>query len=308
MHTSSFARILNAKPLLLTEEKRVLHFPVTNKVRIDNNVNYEPRYRKNAEKYSRQEFDTANTISSLPQKITPPVSGYTEKGNLHSYSQGYGGRAVNLDEMTPKEQYKLGSQIGRQQNALRQNDLGHTDLHSGNIVKPNPSKRKAYLIDNDSFQPINDFYDEQLLKNLQHENGLGKPFITGYNSRINFTQQKQMQHFANFGLGQQAMNYLNQHPMRVATGATALAGAVKGSGVFETEEEKANTSGLGRLGKIASNSALGAAVGAGGMLINQKATQLGAQAAQKYKRGITPDPYANPVRQSGQIPRPIEID
>jgi hypothetical protein len=309
---SNFARIRNAKPLLLTPEKRVLHFPATNKVRIDNNVNAEPQYRKSAEKYSRQEFDTANQVASLPQRITPPVSGYTEKGNLHSYAQGYGGNAVDLDAMSPKEQYKLGSQIGRQQNALRQNYLGHTDLHSGNIVRPNPSKRKAYLIDNDSFQPINDFYDEKLLKNLHHENGLGKPFTTGYNSSINFTQQKQMQHFANFGFtnplpamvdkarpywhniqdaGRAAkavgQGFARDRGVQIGAGIGAAAGLVKGSGVGESEEEKARTTGLGRLGKLVGNAGVGGVVGGGLGLTGSIATEAlkdGYAIAKRYRR------------------------
>jgi len=288
MHTSSFARILNAKPLLLTPEKRVMHFPKTNKVRIDNLTdNY--AYKDIIQNASRKEYRLAD-IASQRTPIVPPVGNYRERGNMLTYTQDYAGNPIKMGSMSAKEQYKLGSQVGRQQNRLvKDSGLGHTDIHQGNIVKINPNRREVKLIDNASIEPINDSDDQAMLKYLTHRKQLGKPFMTGYNSRINFTQHRQMQHFADFGFGQQAMNYLGQHPVRVAAGATGLAGAVKGSGVYETEEEKANTSGLSRLGKIASNSALGAAVGAGGMLINQKATQLGAQAAQKYKRGITPD-------------------
>jgi hypothetical protein len=300
MHTINFAKIRNAKTLLLTPDKRVLHFPATNKVRIDNILPDELYYRSAAQRSNRKEYANANT-AALETGLVPPVQNYRERGNMTSYTQDYAGRRLpnKLEGIKPKEQYKLGSQVGRIQNRLREQDLGHTDIHEGNIVRSKPNGREVKLIDNASIENIKDKYDEQLLKNLHHENGLGTPFMTGYNSRINFTQEKQMQHFADFGLGRKALNYIGQHPVRTAAGATALAGAVKGSGVFETEEEKANTSGLGRLGKIINNSALGAAIGTGGMVINQKASQLGADAARKYKRKATPDPYANPARQAG---------
>lgn len=182
--------------------------------------------------------------------------------------------------MSPKEQYKLGSQVGRQQNTLRKNNLGHTDLHSGNIVKPNPNKRKSYLIDNEAFQPVHDIYDENLLKPHELQTGLGKPFMTGYNSRINFTQHTQMQHFANFGipipqgvknLGGKA-NAAIMNNLDVAFPASAggvigstigsTIGLVKGAGVGETEEERANTTAGGRVGKIFGKTLAGGAIGA----------------------------------------------
>jgi hypothetical protein len=316
MNITNFARIRNAKALLLTPDKRVLHFPAEGKVRIDNILPDNLSYRDAAQRASVKEYTNANT-AALKTGLVPPVQNYRERGNMTSYTQDYAGKPLpnRLKGIEPKEQYKLGSQVGRIQNRLREQNLGHVDIHEGNVVRPNPKRREVKLIDNASIENIKDKYDEAEVKNLYAAKRLGKPFMTGYNSRINFTQQKQMQHFANFGIeqilnqsktyGKQGLDYINRHPVRSAAGITAAAGALKGSGVFETEEEKANTTGLGRLGKIVTNSALGATIGTGGMVINQKASQLGAQAAQKYKRGVTPDPDANPARQAGQVPTPI---
>lgn len=263
MISSNFARIRNAKPLLLTEEKRVLHFPATNKVRIDNNVNYEPRYRKFAEKYSRQEYENAKKASELG--VVPKVQNYRERGNLHSYTQDYGGKELpeRLEGMTSKEQYKLGSQVGRIQNKLLGIGLGHTDLHEGNIVRPNPKKSKVNLIDNDAIKNIKDDYDKSMMKSYY----MPEAFTTGYNSRINFTHRT-MEHFANFNLaaGVDAIKKVGSkvgglNSVRIGAGVGAAAGLAKGAGVGESEEEKANTTALGRVGKLVGNTAVGGAVG-----------------------------------------------
>ena len=86
MNISSFARIRNAKPLLLTPEKRVMHFPKTNKVHIDYNVNHEPKYRENAIEESKLEYLRAEKIAKLPQKITPKVDSYGDRG-VGTYNQ-----------------------------------------------------------------------------------------------------------------------------------------------------------------------------------------------------------------------------
>lgn len=306
MNTVSFARIRNAKPLLLTPDKRVLHFPATNKVRIDNILPDELHYRDAAQRGNRKEYANANT-AALKTGLVPPVQNYRERGNMTSYTQDYAGKPLprKLEGIAPKEQYKLGSQVGRIQNRLRKQNLGHVDIHEGNIVRPNPNRREVKLIDNAAIENIKDKYDEAELKNLYAAKRLGKPFMTGYNSRINFTQHTQMQHFANFGfeqlvgqaknLGKQGLSYIDTHPVRSAAGITAAAGALKGSGLFETEEERSNTSGLGRLGKIATNSALGATIGTGGMVINQKASKLGADAFRKYGRKPAPQPVNIPI-------------
>ena len=295
MNTSSFARIRNAKALLLTSDKRVMHFPATNKVRIDNILPDNPEYRNAAQRSNRKEYENASKAASTTG-LVPPVQNYRERGNMTSYTQDYAGKPLpdKLEGISPKEQYKIGSQVGRMQNRLYEKGMGHMDIHEGNVVRPNPNKKQLKLVDNASVRPIEDEYDTGEMKNPYSRHWLGKPFMTGYNSRINFTQHTQMQHFANFGfeqvlgqaknLGKQGLSYIDKHPVRSAAGITAAAGALKGSGVFESDEERANTSGLGRLGKLATNSALGATIGTGGMVINQKASQLGADAFKKYTR------------------------
>jgi hypothetical protein len=224
---------------------------------------------------------------------------------MTSYTQDYAGKPLpnKLEGIAPKEQYKLGSQVGRIQNRLREQNLGHVDIHEGNVVRSKPNGREVKLIDNAAIENIKDKYDEAEVKNLYAAKRLGKPFMTGYNSRINFTQQKQMQHFANFN----AMDILNKIPQgalggaRIGSNIGAAAGLARGAGIWESEEEKANTTGMGRAGKLLGNyvggSILGAGVGAGAGVT-----------AMKYKRKPTPDAYANPARQAGQAPSPIEID
>ena len=201
MTITDFARIRNAKPLLLTPEKRVLHFPKTNKVRIDN-MNPEREYPEAFVESIRKEYNNADKAARATG-LVPPVQNYRELGNTVSYTQNYAGTPLpkRFKGINSKEQYKLGSQVGRMQNRLLKEGLGHTDIHEGNIVKPDVNKRQVKLIDNDAIKNMNTKYDEAEMKNLYWKKSLGKPFMTGYNSRINFTQQKQMQHFANFGLG-----------------------------------------------------------------------------------------------------------
>jgi len=201
MTITDFARIRNAKPLLLTPEKRVLHFPKTNKVRIDNIGSDVPEYRQADLRSSRKEYANAEVASTLG--VVPNVSGYRERGNLQTYTQDYAGKPLpeQLKGLSAKEKYQLGSQTGRIQNKLLTKGLGHTDIHEGNIVRANPQKKQIKLIDNQAIGNMDTESDIAEVKNLFAQDWLGKPFMTGYNSRINFTQQKQMQHFANFGLG-----------------------------------------------------------------------------------------------------------
>jgi predicted unusual protein kinase regulating ubiquinone biosynthesis (AarF/ABC1/UbiB family) len=201
MDITNFARIRNAKALLLTPDKRVLHFPKTNKVRIDN-MNPEREYPEAFVESIRKEYNNADKAARATG-LVPPVQNYRELGNTVSYTQNYAGTPLpkRFKGINSKEQYKLGSQVGRMQNRLLKEGLGHTDIHEGNIVKPDVNKRQVKLIDNDAIKNMDTTYDEAEMKNLYWKKFLGKPFMTGYNSRINFTQQKQMQHFANFGLG-----------------------------------------------------------------------------------------------------------
>ena len=288
---SNFARILNAKPLLLTPDKRVMHFPATNKVRIDNILSDVPEYRKADITSSRTGFVNADAASKLG--VVPPVQNYRERGNIHTYTQDYAGKRLpeNLEGISPKQQYKLGSQTARIQNKLLTKGLGHIDLHEGNIVRPNPKRKKVQLIDNDAIRNIKDDWDKSTMKSYY----MPESFTAGYNNRRNFTQQKQMQHFANFalpltGYGNGLKNsWLSGVRGGAASGASlgsnigAIAGITKGAGIGETEEEKANTTALGRTGKVLGGYLGGTAIGAGaGAVIG---------GGSRYVRGkLRPDP------------------
>ncbi len=309
MYTTDFARIRNAKALLLTPDKRVLHFPATNKVRIDNILPNELHYRSAAQRSNRKEYANANT-AALETGLVPPVQNYRERGNMTSYTQDYAGKPLpnRLEGIEPKEQYKLGSQVGRMQNRLHEQNLGHVDIHEGNVVRSKPNGREVKLIDNAAIENIKDKYDEAEVKNLYAAERLGKPFMTGYNSRINFTQHKQMQHFANFAFTNplpsmlnKAQPYLNNakaaggalkdtaqafgasRGVQVGAGIGAAAGLARGAGIGESEEERANTTALGRTGKVLGGYLGGTAIGAGaGAVIG---------GGSRYVRGkLRPDP------------------
>jgi hypothetical protein len=291
MHTINFARIRNAKALLLAPDKRVMHFPATNKVRIDNILSDVPEYRKADITSSRTGFVNADAASKLG--VVPPVQNYRERGNIHTYTQDYAGKRLpeNLEGISPKQQYKLGSQTARIQNKLLTKGLGHIDLHEGNIVRPNPKRKKVQLIDNDAIRNIKDDWDKSTMKSYY----MPESFTAGYNNRRNFTQQKQMQHFANFalpltGYGNALKNsWLSGVRGGAASGASlgsnigAIAGITKGAGIGETEEEKANTTALGRTGKVLGGYLGGTAIGAGaGAVIG---------GGSRYVRGkLRPDP------------------
>jgi hypothetical protein len=156
------------------------------------------------------------------------------------------------------------------QNRLLKEGLGHTDIHEGNIVKPDVNKRQVKLIDNDAIKNMNTKYDEAEMKNLYWKKSLGKPFMTGYNNRINFTQQKQMQHFANFATSSDANFSLTNLGAvgavlgaRTGLGAGAVYGLARGMGAGESQEEKDSTTALGRVGKILGRTATGSIAGAG---------------------------------------------
>jgi hypothetical protein len=237
----------------------------------------------------RKEYNNADKAARATG-LVPPVQNYRELGNTVSYTQNYAGTPLpkRFKGINSKEQYKLGSQVGRMQNRLLKEGLGHTDIHEGNIVKPDVNKRQVKLIDNDAIKNMDTTYDEAEMKNLYWKKSLGKPFITGYNSRINFTQQKQMQHFANFGFTNPLPSMVDKarpywqniqdagsaakgvgqafgqnRGVQIGAGIGAAAGLVKGSGVGESEEEKARTTRLGRLGKLVGNAGVGGVVGGG---------------------------------------------
>jgi tRNA A-37 threonylcarbamoyl transferase component Bud32 len=319
MTITDFARIRNAKALLLTPDKRVLHFPKTNKVRIDN-MNPEREYPEAFVESIRKEYNNADKAARATG-LVPPVQNYRELGNTVSYTQNYAGTPLpkRFKGINSKEQYKLGSQVGRIQNRLLKEGLGHTDIHEGNIVKPDVNKRQVKLIDNDAIKNMNTKYDEAEMKNLYWKKSLGKPFMTGYNSRINFTQQEQMQHFANFGfeqlvgqaknLGQQGLNKAKtlgyaaknvagdisqMRGTQIGAGLGAVAGLARGAGAGETEEERANTTALGRVGKVFGNTAGGATVGGAlglGAQVSGYPQKLG-----KYTRNKVADITKQPVQ------------
>ena len=305
MNTSSFARIRNAKPLLLTPDKRVMHFPATNKVRIDNILSDVPEYRKADINSSRTGFINADAASKLG--VVPAVQNYRERGNIHTYTQDYAGKRLpeNLEGISPKQQYKLGSQAARIQNKLLTKGLGHTDLHEGNIVRPNPRRNEVKLIDNDAIRNIKDDWDKSTMKSYY----MPEPFTAGYNNRRNFSQHTQMQHFAHFGSQEANFAPFPVSPA-IGTAATRIGGALrggqlgsaigtglgvaKGAGVFETEEERANTNGWDRAAKtlgygLAGNAlgtGLGTAIGVNSRFIRRKAEQ-GKQVATKGYQDLT---------------------
>lgn len=341
MNISSFARIRNAKALLLTPEKRVMHFPATNKVRIDNIGSNVPEYRQADIKASRKEYANADKASQLG--VVPAVQNYRERGNLQTYSQDYAGKSLpdSLQGFNPQEKYKLGSQIGRIQNRLVEKNLGHTDIHEGNIVKPNPNKRQVKLIDNAAIEDVNNFYDENQLKWLFSRGRLGETFMTGYNSRINFTQHKQMQHFTHFAATRSSganFSLTNLGAVgavqgaRTGLGVGALYGLARGTGAGETQEEKDSTTALGRVGKILGRTATGSVAGAGIGTVAGGAAAVGYGQLRRKNQGFdkwadkvgltseknwddriaavrakrtVPDPQANAARQAGQAPTPI---
>lgn len=98
-----------------------------------------------------------------------------------------------------------------------------------------------------------------------------------------------MKHFANF-----APSYNN-----IGLGIGAAVGLARGSGLIgESQEERDNTTGLGRLGKLAGYTGGGAALGAG--------TGMAVKAGTKYFRGrkrtVTEPNFQNPVTST---PEPV---
>jgi hypothetical protein len=315
VNNADFARITNVRLLLLTPDKRVMHFPATNKVRIDNILSDVPEYRKADINSSRTGFINANAASKLG--VVPAVQNYRERGNIHTYTQDYAGKRLpeDLEGISPKQQYKLGSQAARIQNKLLTKGLGHTDLHEGNIVRHNPRRNEVRLIDNDAIRNIKDEWDKSTMKSYY----MPESFTAGYNNRTNFSQHKQMQHFANFAfeqvlgqaknLGQQGLNKAKtlgyaaknvagdisqMRGTQIGAGIGAVAGLARGAGAGETEEERAKTTALGRVGKVFGNTAGGAAVGGAvgyGSQVSGYPQKLG-----KYTRNKVADITKQPVQ------------
>jgi tRNA A-37 threonylcarbamoyl transferase component Bud32 len=189
-----FANFSNAKTLFDGQSKKVSLLPKINKVQIRKVYSKYPEFVELDKNTARNEY--INAKRAEPSKIVPPVKDYKEFPSSARYFQDYGGESVKMDTMSPKEQYKLGSQIGRGQNRLIQEGVGHTDIHEANIVKPNKNKRKAFLIDNESIEPVPDKNDKKSLRkflswegnSLYYGDELGEPFMKGYNSRVNFSR------------------------------------------------------------------------------------------------------------------------
>jgi hypothetical protein len=128
-----------------------------------------------------------------------------------------------------------------------------------------------------------------------------------------------MQHFANFGfeqlvgqaknLGQQGLNKAKtlgyaaknvagdisqMRGTQIGAGIGAVAGLARGAGAGETEEERANTTALGRVGKVFGNTAGGATVGGAlglGAQVSGYPQKLG-----KYTRNKVADITKQPVQ------------
>jgi hypothetical protein len=180
---------------------------------------------------------------------------------------------------------------------------------------------------------MNTKYDEAEMKNLYWKKSLGKPFMTGYNSRINFTQQKQMQHFTHFATSSEDTRSSGANfsltnlgavgavqGARTGLGAGALYGLARGMGAGESQEEKDSTTALGRVGKILGRTTTGAVAGAGIGTVAGGAAAVGYGQLRRKNQGFdkwadkagltseknwddriaavrakrtTPDPYAN---------------
>jgi hypothetical protein len=122
---------------------------------------------------------------------------------------------------------------------------------------------------------------------------------------------------------------------RTGLGAGALYGLARGMGAGESQEEKDSTTALGRVGKILGRTTTGAVAGAGIGTVAGGAAAVGYGQLRRKNQGFdkwadkagltseknwddriaavrakrtTPDPYANPARQSGQAPTQINID
>lgn len=128
-----------------------------------------------------------------------------------------------------------------------------------------------------------------------------------------------MQHFANFGfeqlvgqaknLGQQGLSKAKtlgyaaknvagdisqMRGTQIGAGIGAAAGLARGAGAGETEEERTNTTALGRVGKVFGNTAGGAAVGGAlglGAQVSGYPQKLG-----KYTRNKVADITKQPVQ------------
>lgn len=139
------------KPFLNGNQSKITNYPVEGVVAIrrmlKGKILDKPR---NITKKTVKEFDRARRAASI--NVVPPVSNLTATKRSIGYIQKYGGKDLedSIENMSPKQQYKTGSQVGRLQKRLQKIGLEHQDIHEKNIVKPNPRKKKVYLIDNES--------------------------------------------------------------------------------------------------------------------------------------------------------------
>ena len=145
----------------------------------------------------REEF--ANAEKAAKTKVVPEVGKGIQKradGSL-AYTQRYGGETLNdvygsLGAMSPKQQYKLGSQIGRSQSRLvEQANLWHDDLYGRNMTIPNPKKNKVYLIDNNALRQAT----PETLRYARQVGEYPKPYKQGFTRGIRFNN---MEHFVCF--------------------------------------------------------------------------------------------------------------
>lgn len=132
--------------------------------------------------YNAKKASTTNTVPNvgLLNKDTP---GYT------SYVQDYSGQSLKESKLSPKQEYRLGSQIARSQNRLYDVGMLHADIHPGNITIPNPRKNKAFLVDNESLVRISGTPSAvDMAKDLDRFNlGMSEPFKKGFYSRAKFS-------------------------------------------------------------------------------------------------------------------------
>jgi hypothetical protein len=146
------------------------------------------------QKNAREEFHNAKKAEKT--RVVPQVGKDVVKQSdgAVAYTQKYGGRMLEdyIDDMSPKQKYKLGNQLGRSQSRLvEQANLYHDDIFERNVTIPNPKKSKAYLIDNASLQKVT----PDNIKYARKVIGLPDIVSKGFTKGIRFNSMK---HFANF--------------------------------------------------------------------------------------------------------------
>lgn len=100
-----------------------------------------------------------------------------------------------------------------------------------------------------------------------------------------------MRHFANFAPSLPTWALPAKQGANIGTAIGGVAGFAKGTGIGESDEERKNTTALGRIGKLAGNTLGGAVVGGGsGAAIGGSAKYLKKKAYQASIPNVKLDP------------------